>query len=270
MTRFFWNDAAALGESVRDGTKFYLAGKYFYSITAAALDKNGDVATNRIFDPVNKTFGLKTYEYKNVAYPVAPENVLVDENGLLTWTYDTLKDIYSTDEDMFVVEIHTKKADGTANEVISLEPMAMPKEGVDISGYLVAGGAKQNEVYVYRESPTEYYQNSEKVLADMSQLPAQELMPEFGAEWSTKRELDITISQNDKLEQVVAELLANGATAEFEISLMRVDASIIGSLDENDTFDTINLNPAIDRDKLTIFTFRGNPAIDLTALEPKI
>ena len=260
MTRYFYNDSTVL-TNVRADEVYYLAGKYYYQISAVALDRNGAVAINRIFDPVNK-FGFNEYIYKDIMYPHSPTNAVIDKNGLLTWDYISVtEDKYSNSEPIFGIRIETKKANGEDNPETIISDITVRE--FDISSYLVAGGANRNAVFVYRVTPDDYFLNSKSTKADFAGDYADtSLMPSISANWAGASTINYEITENeDRLRKVANELSKNGAGAEFVISMLRVDANIAVGLDENATYDSIK-NMSID---YVDYTFAPN-TLDINRL----
>ncbi len=235
MTKFFFDTTTRASES------YYLAGEYYYQITATALDKDGNVAKDRIFDPANKNYGNK-FIYKDIKFPVAPYDAKINTNGILSWQYDDAlgyKYTTQTTQPTFRVVIKTYKAsDKSLLNVITLDPTTARQ--IDLTKYLVAGGEDRNEVSVSRVLKSEYYLDSEPALAEFVGFDKFKQMPEISASWTAKSELDYSITANeDILGKVATELLANDSNAKFTISLLRVSKDTAITLDENANFDTI-------------------------------
>lgn len=237
MTQFFANNEAGLSGSKR--SPYYLAGVYSYQITATALDKNATVANNRIFDPTNPTFGYYEYEYKNVEYPLAPSDVFVSGNGVLSWQYSLVEDIYSSTTPTFSVVIETYNVDKTLQSTVTLGPTSELE--MDIASYLVAGGAECNTIYVYRLAPNQYYEDSARILARFADdYDASASMPTIRASWTAKSTVDYAVSGTTaQVETVFSQLTASGSGAKFEISMLRVDPAHTAGLSADQNFDTI-------------------------------
>ncbi len=244
MTKYFYNDSTVLS-TVRPDEVYYLAGKYYYQIAAVALDKEGKVAASRIFDPVNK-FGFNEYIYKDIMYPHSPTNAVISKDGLLTWDYISVaEDRYSNSEQVFGIRIETKKVSGEANEPIIIKDITTRE--FDISSYLIAGGANSNAVFVYRISPDDYFLNSKSTKADFAgDYADSSIMPSISASWAGASTINYEITENeDRLRKVAGELSENGASAEFVISMLRVESGVAAGLDGNATYDSIK-NMSID------------------------
>ena len=244
MTEFFWNREAGLSNGAR--TNYYLAGEYYYMITAKALDKNEAEATGRIYDPDKPTYGFVKFAYKDINYPLAPSNAVIDKDGVLSWDYDLTADVYSSATPTFVVTITTyKAADKTLIRTITLDPTT--SYSVDISSYLVAGGAERNDVYVYRVSPNEFYKNSLPKQATFASDYVSNLnMPNITASWTTKYNVEYGITDSaERVETVLGELNENNSDAKFVISMLRVTQEVASTLGENENFDTIANQSAI-------------------------
>ena len=154
MTEYFEDSERAVVDGINEG--YYLAGQYYYMIDAVALDKNGATAPNRIYSP--DSYGtlenMKSYTYENVNYPFAPTNVRVDSNGILTWDYEN-DDLYPNAPEEFVITIINYDENGVlSGEVLNTTQLAGDDtHELDISEYLVAGGANRNEIFIYRVAP---------------------------------------------------------------------------------------------------------------------
>lgn len=241
MTKFFTNDSAGLSNGTRSTP--YIAGEYSYKITAVALDKNGNVAEGRIFDPENNEYGFKTYVYKGIAYPLKPYDVEIDSANVLTWKYySETEDIYSTSKAQFKIVIYNYTIEGrkTIKTYRLTTPTTLEKYEIDLTDYLVAGGSYTNDVFVCRISPdTSYYLDSELSLAKFATDYKNAQMPSIAVNWTEKDSISYSITDTEKVTKLQKELNSNGLNATFKISLLRVSQQTANELDENATFDTI-------------------------------
>ncbi len=252
MTKYFYNDATVLG-TARPADEYYLAGKYHYLIQAEALDRNGAVASGRLFDPI-ANYGYHEFTFANISYPIAPINVVISSAGLLSWDYASRsEDKYSTVDPVFGIRIITYKADGTRIEpdiiIDNVTNLSM-----DIEAYLVAGGTERNTVYVYRISPDSFFFDSDLVQAIFaSDYASNRVMPSISAEWSGENTIQYSITEDaSRLRKIAAELSANDSGAQFIVSVLRVETENSGSLTADMTYDDIVANDSL---SCTSYTF---------------
>ncbi|MBO5103107.1 MAG: hypothetical protein J6C13_03360, partial [Clostridia bacterium] len=236
--REYFLDTTRVGASAG---MYYLAGNYFFLISAQALDKVGTAVPTKIFSP--DTFGANNnymmFTYENIRYPFEPSNVVVDANGVLTWNYegDTL---YPTDPQRFKIIIETYKEDGTKYEEDIILDGDVTKQA-DISSYLVAGGKERNNVYVYRVAPNDTYRDSVSVKATFADdYPNTLSMPDFIVDWSDAREVYLRLPSGIPA-KTYREVTDNGKTINFNLSIMRITSGK-DLVQPTDTFDSILAN----------------------------
>lgn len=241
MTPYFYNDSSVL-TTLRPDSSYYLAGVYYYRISASALDKNGTAVKTRIYDPVS-AFGFCDFVFSHINYPLAPSDVEISASGMLTWDYASIvEDRYSDADQVFGIKIITKKVNGDEIETTVIEDVT--DREIDISSYLVAGGAYTNVVFVYRVSPDQYFLDSILVQATFAPGYASiHSMPAIYCDWGDNDVLEYGVAPVNgveyQLRKVVKELSDNSSGAQFVVHVMRVSTAVAATWTETQNYDTI-------------------------------
>jgi len=261
MTEYFLN----IG-NIRANVADYLAGTYYYTISATALDKDGNKfsgADVAIFSPVN-TYPIdsdKKFEYKNVVYPFAPYEAVLAENGVLTWNYPEYGNKYSTGDIAYKIRIdHLVTENGVSHWKEDVDKNLNTKEmRCDIANYLIAGGKETNRVYVCRVSPdTSLYLNSKYAQAEYN-FPTDFTMPKLNLEWvDTSIKYSIVDPTGDAYKKMKTAVESSSENKTwYELNVIRVDSSVLENIAvENQNYDYIINNTEIEK---TVIKFNGNP-----------
>ncbi len=262
MTEYFLNK-----DDIRAGVDDYLAGTYYYTISATALDKEGkefegtDVA---IFSPVN-TYPIdsdKKFEYKNVVYPFAPYDAVLKADGKLTWNYPEDGNKYSTGDITYKIRIdHLVTENGVSHWEEDVYKNLNTKEmSYEIADYLIAGGAETNRVYVCRVSPdTSLYLNSKYEQAEYN-FPTNFTMPKLNLEWvNSSIKYSIVGLGGDAYQKMKTAVESSSEYKTwYELNVIRVDSSELENIaKENQNYDYIINNTEITTK--AVIKFNGDP-----------
>ena len=235
MTAYFENTARAGSTGM-----YYLAGTYEYMITATAFDKNGNTFATRIFSPApyGTENSMMPYTYRDIPYPFTPIDIQLDSSGVLSWGFNDT--IYGNSEYINTAKftIVVRNWNDSHTEYTEFTREVEGDYSADISDLLIAGGHNRNDVYIYTNSPFEYYLDSEWVEVDTRNLQSSTDLPGLSLSWDDHREVEISLN-TDISQAVYQDIINNGNTVWISVSILKLNWSIGDPTPAPTTYDEV-------------------------------
>ena len=165
---------------------------------------------------------MMPYTYKDIPYPFTPIDVQLNSSGVLSWDFKDI--IYDNSEyintENFTIVVHNWNDSHTEYNEFTREIEG--NFSADISDLLIAGGHNRNDVYIYTNSPTEYYLDSNWVEVDTRNLQSSTNLPDLSLTWDDHREVEISL--NTDISQAIYQDIVNNKL---------VDIDLVGYADKN-------------------------------------